>query len=1543
MSFKRRFLTVSLAAAMAVTSLPGQMAGTVKAAGLAAGLEPAQADAAAVGEEALADMRHAVRGSLYVSFPGDQVTQETTKSVRANGTATFKVYVDINNDDVYAGADFQWYSVKGGVDTKLDGEITDTYKVRVADYNTSYKCVVTPRLQEGASQEAQKSQTCIFKVTPDSGYKVNATSDEEVSLKAGEKATLSVEAEVDSGYTLDYSWTKDGAANSLGKVASLEITAQAGTSWTGRYRLDIQVMKDGRAVEGESHSYYFYVYESQESISWDTNKGDLTIAPGEEVSMYARANASTSYNITRKWYHEIASAAVEEKYNEATGDYEYVPKDPNFQKPTGAAIERHQWRDGEDYIVYYGEVAGQQADTLTVSSRKDGKYVDITGYYLCQATVVHTVNGAVDTDIQNYDYYVSCDTELNAHAKSKKVYAAPGTAAKLEVVAGNKNSQLCPITYQWQKLNPSTGEYEAVAGTAASLAFAAVAEGDYADYRVIVGDGIQSQQVDITLEKKAVDYVAYTPDYTIYSKKMGEKADLKVDLQVSEGTQVFYEWYRNEKHYYGTDSWDYDDEDWELLGQTANTYTVTLGNERDYTDYKCIATFKTVDDEGNNISDSHTFVFTVSKPYTFALEATKPQEQYKKVGSSADYGVRLVTDNSAVTDKSVTYQWYRVNEDGERVAIDKATASSYRISALKAEDFGQIICVATYKDEQGKEYTEEKSFTTYRYTDASLKENYETKRVALGSNVELKPVINNPSKEALSYQWYRYKEKRNGYDYEDEYYEYYAGREIIHGATNASYVVNQIGTEEMTRYECEVSVGGALAFTYQVTLIEENAESELTVEAKDEKYTIQSILGKSVELAVTAKSSKGLKLKYQWFKGGEAIGDATNASLKIAKVTEDSYGTYTCRVKDTEGNSAQVAINLMKTTGLLVNSDALDMEKAVGYETTFGGTVTLKASASIDKNYEIFYQWFGPDGKMLYGQTASALKITNITEDKLGYYSCKVYDAVHGLDEAETRVFYVYVNTGLVVVPSCSKVVTSGGVAKMFVKASANKGQKISYQWSKWQTVRDEEGDEEFAPVEISGKNSANYFIRNPKTEDYGKYRCVVTTRGEKVAYDFELEPSYKLAINKKSASQNMIFAAQGNKISLDASIVNPASDKSYTYTWYVREPSTENYRKISGTSAKNSTAVPKLVSADRENEKNGYSRVDYLCVIGDKKTGEEVARAYNAINVLNKFTYSTKDLPETRHPFDTAYDMKAYKISNATKLNITFDSKTQLEPGETMYVIDKNGNYRIYGTYAVNGSRDLPYDYDPLPSKLSVAGDSVVILVNGNAENDSYGYKVSSVTAPVPAKGTKYTAGNLVYKVTKSDAKKGEAAVSGVKDKKLTKAVVKSSIKIAGYTFKVTSIGSKAFKGCSKLKSVSTGSYVKSVGTSAFQGCKSLTKVKFGKNMQNIGASAFQSCTKLTSVSLGAKISAVRKNAFRSCSKLKSVTVGKGVKVIEAGAFANDKALKTIKITSPVLKSVGKKAFTKVPKKAKVTVPKSKKAAYQQLLKKGGFTGKVK
>lgn len=1513
MRLRKRFLTFSLAAAMAVTSLPGGMVSTVKAAELGAGQQAGQPGFLPIsGEAALAENAPVTQPPITIDSP---VEQETITSVRLNGTATFAVDAWVNNDEICSGIDYQWFSVsKDGREAKLDKENTNTYKVRVGEYDTYYKCVVTPRLNEGAPQQA--SQTRIFKTAPASGYKVTAISEEDTYLNIGEKGTLSINAEVDAGYTLKYNWTSSGGTASLGQAASLDVTPKDSNDFK-EYSLKVTVEKDGKEVE--SHDYSFWVMEN--SIKWECNDGTITIEPGADTTLYVKSEASTAYTITRTWYKEIASAQITEKYNEQTGNYDVVFTDPNFQAPAhDLREESYQWDDNGNQVrayVYYNEIKeAQNKDILNLSSKKGDKYEDITGNYMCRTAAQRMENGTPQTvDERDWEFTVKCDSGLNAYAKNPTVSAVIGAVAKLEVVAGNKNAQLCPITYKWEKKNESTGAYEAVAGAAstASLAIPAVSESNYGEYRVTVQDNTKSQQVAFKLVKKAVEYIAYTPDYTRYHKAIGEKADLKVDLQVSQGTEVFYEWYRSERHYYN--SYSYYNKDWELLNEKANAYSVAIKDDRDYTDYKCVATFKTVDDAGNNISDSHTFQFSVEKPYSFGLEATKPQEQYKKVGSSADYGVRMVTDNAAITDAAVTYQWYRQTEDdwdsyGE--AIDKATGASYHVDALKAGDFGTVICVATYKDAQGKEYTAVKKFITYRYTDASLETVYETKAVALGGNVALKPTVKNPANEKLTYQWYRYNEKRERTEEDEDGEEYtyyvYSDRQPIHGAVAGTYAINEIGTKEITRYECEISIDGALALTYEITLLEEAEEGSLSVEAKDKKYEVSAVLGKGAELAVVAKSSKGLALKYQWMKWNddegyyEAIGDATGASYKIAKVTNGSYGTYRCIVTDAAGKKAYATIELTKTTGLAVGSDALYAEDAIGYEASFGGSVTLKASASSDQSYEVFYQWYGTDGRMLYGQTGSTLKITNITEDKLGYYSCRVYDAAGGIREAEVRAYYVYVNTGLVVVPSCANAVAaSNGSVKMFVKASANKNEKISYQWSKWD-------EEEQAFVDIARKVSANYSISKLQSANYGQYRCAVSTRGERVAYYFTLNPYYEMTANRA-------FAEQGSKVALNAAITNPAADKNYTYTWYVKEPSTGNYRKISGASAKCSTTVPKLFAVD---EVNGYTSVGYLCVIGDKNTGEEVTRVNNAVNVLNKVTYSTKKLPETRHPFDTAFDMKAYKISGAKKLNIAFDSKTQLEPGETMYVIDKAGNYRTYGSYGT-GARDLPL-YDPLPSKLSVTGDSVIILVNRNSRNDSYGYKVSSITAPVPAKGTKYTTGNVTYKVTKSDAKNGTVAVSGVKTKKITKATIKSTVKIHGYTFKVTSIGAKAFYGCKKLASVS-----------------------IGKNVTAIGTSAFQGCSKLTKVSLGSKVTAIGKNAFKNCSRLKSVAIGKGVKTIGAAAFANDKSLKTIKVASAALKSVGKKAFIKVPKKAKVTVPKSKKAAYASLLKKGGFTGSVK
>ena len=63
-----------------------------------------------------------------------------------------------------------------------------------------------------------------------------------------------------------------------------------------------------------------------------------------------------------------------------------------------------------------------------------------------------------------------------------------------------------------------------------------------------------------------------------------------------------------------------------------------------------------------------------------------------------------------------------------------------------------------------------------------------------------------------------------------------------------------------------------------------------------------------------------------------------------------------------------------------------------------------------------------------------------------------------------------------------------------------------------------------------------------------------------------------------------------------------------------------------------------------------------------------------------------------------------------------------------------------------------------------------------------------------VPKKNKKVVYKGIKYTVTKSDAKKGTVKAAGVKGSKKS-LVIADSIKINGYTLKVTAIGDKAFK----------------------------------------------------------------------------------------------------------------------------------------------------
>ena len=90
------------------------------------------------------------------------------------------------------------------------------------------------------------------------------------------------------------------------------------------------------------------------------------------------------------------------------------------------------------------------------------------------------------------------------------------------------------------------------------------------------------------------------------------------------------------------------------------------------------------------------------------------------------------------------------------------------------------------------------------------------------------------------------------------------------------------------------------------------------------------------------------------------------------------------------------------------------------------------------------------------------------------------------------------------------------------------------------------------------------------------------------------------------------------------------------------------------------------------------------------------------------------------------------------------------------------------------------------------------------------------------PKAGTKYTVAGCQYKVTKAGAE-----VSLIKtNKKAKRVTIPAVIKVNGVTYKVTSIGTKAFNGNKKLTKVTIGINIKKISNNAFYKCRSLKMV---------------------------------------------------------------------------------------------------------------------
>lgn len=130
------------------------------------------------------------------------------------------------------------------------------------------------------------------------------------------------------------------------------------------------------------------------------------------------------------------------------------------------------------------------------------------------------------------------------------------------------------------------------------------------------------------------------------------------------------------------------------------------------------------------------------------------------------------------------------------------------------------------------------------------------------------------------------------------------------------------------------------------------------------------------------------------------------------------------------------------------------------------------------------------------------------------------------------------------------------------------------------------------------------------------------------------------------------------------------------------------------------------------------------------------------------------------------------------------------------------------------------------------------------------------------------------------------------------------------GAEYTVTSIGYRAFYGCSSLASVVIPSSVTSIGDGTFDNCTGLVSVDIPSSVTSIGSDAFKGCSSLAYADIPHSVTSMGRYAFWGCSSLASVVIPNSVTSIGEGTFSYCTGLVSVDIPYSVT-SIGDGAFT--------------------------------
>ena len=224
----------------------------------------------------------------------------------------------------------------------------------------------------------------------------------------------------------------------------------------------------------------------------------------------------------------------------------------------------------------------------------------------------------------------------------------------------------------------------------------------------------------------------------------------------------------------------------------------------------------------------------------------------------------------------------------------------------------------------------------------------------------------------------------------------------------------------------------------------------------------------------------------------------------------------------------------------------------------------------------------------------------------------------------------------------------------------------------------------------------------------------------------------------------------------------------------------------------------------------------------------------------------------------------------------------------------------------------------------LSTSVSARIAKVNGMWFDFDYDKETAEVIAPL--NGEKYTGEIVIPSWFPFDEGESESyTVTSI----ASEAFYMSDITSVSIPNSVTSIGDKAFKGCTLLTSVNIPVSITAINESVFENCRSLKRVDLPASITTIGTSAFAGCTSLKSIDLSVNVRNIGSYAFSNtgltfvdipnsityissyafyCSNLAAVNIPESVKTINSYAFSETK-LKSVTIPRSVY-SIAEYAF---------------------------------